>query len=289
MDFTALRQALVSMPAAPRPQPAPAATTTTTSRPTGALRVEIQALRAVAVALVVVYHLWNSAVPGGFVGVDVFFVISGFLITSLLLREVERTGRISLRDFWARRARRILPAALVVIGACLAATAIWVPVTAWSQYFGDLRASTLYVQNWHLAHAAVDYFSAEQAPSPVQHFWSLAVEEQFYLVWPLLLLGVTLLTRRLPAGARRSGLALAVARGAPAARPPAPGGGAAGGPRAPPHPRLRHPPHRVGPGRRLLRDDHPRLGARRRRPAGPGPRPALERPRPRRAVRDRPG
>jgi peptidoglycan/LPS O-acetylase OafA/YrhL len=149
------------------------------------IRQEIQALRAVAVAVVVGWHLWPDAVPGGFVGVDVFFVISGFLITSLLLREVEREGRVSLRTFWARRARRILPAALTVVAACVAGTAAFVPVTEWSHFFGDFRASTLYVQNWHLAARAVDYFAADDGPSPVQHFWSLAVEEQFYLVWPV--------------------------------------------------------------------------------------------------------
>jgi peptidoglycan/LPS O-acetylase OafA/YrhL len=208
MDITALRQALVTPPAVPRP--AARAKPAAAGRPAGGLRIEIQALRAVAVGLVVAYHFWPSAVPGGFIGVDVFFVISGFLITSLLLREVERTGRVSLRGFWARRARRILPSALLVLAAVAAATFAYVPVNSWSQYLGDLRASTLYVQNWHLAHAAVDYFAAEQAPSPVQHYWSLAVEEQFYLAWPLLLGAVALLTRRRAALAAVIGAATAV-------------------------------------------------------------------------------
>ena len=129
-------------------------------------RPDIDGLRAVAVASVILFHagLFSTIgnwFPGGFVGVDVFFAISGFLITSLLLRELEATGSVSLRDFWARRARRILPAALTVIAACAAATALIVPVTEWQHFFADFRASTVYVQNWHLAGAAVDYFHAK--------------------------------------------------------------------------------------------------------------------------------
>ena len=147
------------------------------------IRPEIQALRALAVVLVVVYHLWPSALPGGFVGVDVFFVISGFLITALLLREIERTGRMSLTALLgppgaadpargalhaARRARRRRSRSC--------------PPSLWPQFLAELRASALYVQNWLLAADAVDYFAvAEHSPSPVQHFWSLSVEEQFYL------------------------------------------------------------------------------------------------------------
>src|SRR3954470_5017901 len=102
------------------------------------MRPEIQGLRALAVALVLVFHLWPSALPGGFVGVDVFFAISGFLITAHLLREVERSGRVSLRQFWARRARRILPAALLTLLACGVATIAVVPETAWATSFADL-------------------------------------------------------------------------------------------------------------------------------------------------------
>jgi peptidoglycan/LPS O-acetylase OafA/YrhL len=155
----------------------------------GAHRPEIQALRALAVTLVVVYHLWPAALPGGFIGVDVFFVISGFLITTLLLRELERSGTVSLSRFWARRARRILPAALFTLLCSFVATVAFVPVNLWPQLLDELLASTAYVQNWHLAAQAVDYFAvAERIDSPVQHFWSLALEEQFYHVWPVILL-----------------------------------------------------------------------------------------------------
>lgn len=164
-------------------------------RATG-IRPEIQALRAIAVAIVVLYHLWPSVVPGGFVGVDVFFAISGFLITSHLFRELDRTGSVSLREFWARRARRILPAALLVLLFCALGTIAVVPRGSWDQFLGEIRAATTYTQNWHLAAAAVDYLGADNAPSPVQHFWSLSAEEQFYLVWPVLILGAMLLATR---------------------------------------------------------------------------------------------
>jgi peptidoglycan/LPS O-acetylase OafA/YrhL len=156
--------------------------------PVTAVWLEVQALRALAVALVVLYHLWPGAVPGGYVGVDVFFVISGCLITSVLLREIDRSGRISLTGFWARRARRILPAALLTLLVCALATVAFVPMTSWEQFFAELRASAAYVQNWHLAATATDYFHADDAPSVAQHFWTLSIEEQFYLVWPVLLL-----------------------------------------------------------------------------------------------------
>jgi peptidoglycan/LPS O-acetylase OafA/YrhL len=190
-------------PARAAGRPAEADAGRATPRPRSALRAEIQALRAVAVALVLVYHLWPAAVRGGFVGVDVFFAISGFLITSLLLREIERTGRVSLADFWARRARRILPAALLTIFVCALATVAFVPLTHWQQFFAELRASTAYVQNWQLAHDAVDYLAAANAPSPVQHYWSLAIEEQFYLVWPVLITIALAVTYGRPADARR--------------------------------------------------------------------------------------
>lgn len=141
-----------------------------------------------AVALVVLFHLWPGLVPGGFVGVDVFFAISGFLITAHLLSEVERSGTVRLGRFWARRARRLLPAALTVLMATLVASWYLAPLGDLPRFLREIAWSALYVENWALAGSAVDYLAADDAPSPVQHFWSLSVEEQFYLVWPILVL-----------------------------------------------------------------------------------------------------
>jgi len=151
------------------------------------MRPEIQALRAIAVLSVVIYHLWPERLPGGFVGVDIFFAISGFLIIGHLLRDVQRRGRISLLDFWAKRARRLLPASLIVILATGVATVLLVPDTVWRQWFQEMGASAIYVQNWLLAANAVDYLGADNKPSPTQHFWSLSVEEQFYIFWPIII------------------------------------------------------------------------------------------------------
>jgi peptidoglycan/LPS O-acetylase OafA/YrhL len=172
------------------------------------VRAEVQALRAIAVLSVVLGHTWVSVLPGGFVGVDVFFVISGFLISGQLAREAERTGSVSLIGFWARRARRILPAALLVLAVCAGATLRFVPEHHWAQFFADIRASAAYVENWHLAATAVDYFAAaESVPSPVQHYWTLSAEEQFYLAWPVLLLAALVAHRRMGVPATRATLA----------------------------------------------------------------------------------
>ena len=146
----------------------------------------LDGLRAFAVVAVLLYHAGVAAVPGGFLGVDVFFVLSGYLITSLLLAERERTGRIDLLRFWARRARRLLPAAVLVVVASVAAIAILHPREA-GPLRGDAIASLFYVNNWHQILAERSYFDAFERPSLLQHLWSLAVEEQFYLLWPLAL------------------------------------------------------------------------------------------------------
>lgn len=153
-------------------------------------RPDIEGLRALAVVLVLLYHAGSPWFRGGFVGVDVFFVVSGFLITGLIMREIRNTGGFRIGVFYARRARRLLPAiAVCLLGVAALSWAI-LPANRWSDIAGDLVASSIYMMNWRLAGRAVDYLAADDALSPLQHFWSLAVEEQFYLVWPILLVAL---------------------------------------------------------------------------------------------------
>lgn len=159
------------------------------------MRLDIQALRALAVAAVVAYHLEPRILPGGFVGVDVFFVISGFLITLHLIEQPPTTGA-DLVGFWARRIRRLLPASLLVLASSLAATWALLPETRWQSTAEQTRAAALYYVNWALQADAVDYLRMDRTPTAVQHFWSLAVEEQFYLLWPVVILALTLFARR---------------------------------------------------------------------------------------------
>ncbi|BCJ52055.1 acyltransferase [Actinoplanes sp. NBRC 14428] len=155
-------------------------------------RGDIQGLRAVAVVAVLLWHAELTWLPGGFVGVDVFFVISGYLVTRMLTGQFRETGRLSLTDFYARRARRLLPAACVVLLSTLVLTRLFLPSLRWSDTAWDVLASSLGAVNWRLAARATDYLSQDAAPSIVQHYWSLSVETQFYLVWPLLVLVVVL-------------------------------------------------------------------------------------------------
>jgi peptidoglycan/LPS O-acetylase OafA/YrhL len=148
----------------------------------------VQALRAVAVTAVVLNHLWPTRLTGGYVGVDVFFVISGFLISSHLIREISGTGRIRLGRFYARRVRRLLPAAFTVLVLSTIAAYFLIPYPRWESNAQEVVASATYWENWLLAAKSVDYSQSTAAASLTQHYWSLSVEEQFYLVWPLLLL-----------------------------------------------------------------------------------------------------
>lgn len=152
---------------------------------------EVQGLRAVAVLLVVVYHLGFAGLPGGYVGVDVFFVISGFLITRLLLAEQAATGRIDLWQFYRRRLRRILPALVVTVALCLLAGALLLPPDPYEDLGKAGMAAILSVSNLHFWSQS-GYFDADAITKPLLHTWSLGVEEQFYLVWPLLLGAVLL-------------------------------------------------------------------------------------------------
>ena len=191
-------------PEAPQQAPSPAPPRLTVAG--FGFRPEIEGLRAIAVLGVVLYHAGLVYLPGGFVGVDVFFVLSGYLITGLMLSEVAGSGRLSLRDFYARRIRRLLPAAAVLVLAVTAvACAFILPATQRVVTAGDIRAAGLYVSNWRFAAQATDYLSDTSTPSPVLHYWSLGIEEQFYILWPVLIVACLFALRRY--SARRPGVA----------------------------------------------------------------------------------
>lgn len=160
------------------------ATTPASSRD---FRPDIQGLRAIAVGAVLLYHAGVPFLPGGYAGVDIFFVISGFLITSHLLRSLAKEGRIDFGNFYARRARRILPAAFVVLGLSVIAALIWYPPLLMNEIWRGAVATALYAPNMLFAVDGTNYL-AETTPSLFQHYWSLGIEEQFYLLWPLVLL-----------------------------------------------------------------------------------------------------
>jgi peptidoglycan/LPS O-acetylase OafA/YrhL len=163
-------------------------------------RADIDGLRGVAVAAVVLFHAFPAALPGGFVGVDVFFVLSGYLITGILVREVGSRGTLRLSRFYARRARRLLPASIAVIAVVMLLAAHLLDPVQQQELGWDAMFASLYSANWRFAYAGGDYFAPGDVPSALVHYWSLAVEEQFYLVWPALLLGAHKVAKRLRPG-----------------------------------------------------------------------------------------
>lgn len=160
-----------------------------------AFRRDIQGLRAVAVVAVILNHAVEKP-TGGFLGVDMFFVISGFIITALLLREVDRTGRVSFVQFYKRRVKRILPAATLVLIVTLALSYLAYGGERTRHIAGDALAATFFVSNWRFAATGADYWADDGTTSPLQHYWSLGVEEQFYVVWPILIGIVALILRQ---------------------------------------------------------------------------------------------
>lgn len=163
---------------------------------THSFRADIEGLRAIAVCLVLLYHA-AGVVPGGFIGVDVFFVISGYLITDLLLRDHATHGRIRWTRFYARRVRRLLPASFaVLIFVSLVVVGVG-PSLQRVAFGGDIAAASTFVVNWRFADRAIDYLAQDIDPSPVLHFWSLSVEEQYYVIWPLMLILAAVVARRM--------------------------------------------------------------------------------------------
>ena len=167
--------------------------------PVPSVRDDIRALRAIAVLLVVVFHAWPQVLPGGYVGVDVFFVISGYLITAKLLAELEAKGRIDFAGFYAGRVRRLLPAAALVIAVTVLVFGLTHSLLEARQLVPSAVAAALYVSNLWFAVRSVDYLQEGIETDPLLHMWSLGIEEQFYLLWPALLLAAWCWApRRLP-------------------------------------------------------------------------------------------
>lgn len=189
----------LSLPMAHAPGPGPAL-----PQQERTFRPDIEGLRAIAVIMVMLNHAGLPALGGGYVGVDVFFVLSGFLITSLLLRELGETGRVSIGRFYARRARRLLPAGTIVLLATVFASYQFVGISAGNRAAEDATWASVFVSNIRSIQQGTDYLGAQLPPSPVQHYWSLAVEEQFYVAWPFLIVAVAAIGRRIPIRTRLS-------------------------------------------------------------------------------------
>lgn len=160
-------------------------------------RPDVEGLRALAVALAVLYHSDLAHMRGGYVGIEVFFVVSGFVITGMLLRERSMTGRIALADFYGRRARRILPASTFVLVATVVMSYAWLGFLRGDAIVSDAKAAILYVANFHFISNGTNYINSQQPPSPLQNYWSLSVEEQFYLLFPTLVILVGFIGKRI--------------------------------------------------------------------------------------------
>ncbi len=156
-------------------------------------RPEIEGLRALACALVAIFHIWLGRVSGG---VDVFFVVSAFLITTGLTGQIERSGTIQFTLFWGRLIKRLLPAALLVLGAVILASLLLMPKSRWKETIEEVAAAAAYMENWLLAYKSVDYLAQHEAVSPLQHFWALSAQGQIYFAWPLLFAAVAFVARR---------------------------------------------------------------------------------------------
>ncbi len=181
--------------------------------PKPGFRPDIEGMRAIAVTLVVLFHAGVPFLRGGYIGVDVFFVISGFVITASLLRDIDSRNTSSVRRFYAGRIRRLLPSATLLLITVAALSFLIMASVSWSGVGGDIISSSLFFANWHFAAQATDYMALPVGASPVLHFWSLGVEEQFYFIWPALMLGVARFARRknMSATSRRRWLAAAIA------------------------------------------------------------------------------
>ena len=177
----------------------------------GGFRPDIEGLRAIAVITVLLFHADLGPFDGGYIGVDVFFVVSGFLITGLMLREVDGTGGLHLGQFWARRFRRLLPASTLVIVATLLIGRFVFDALRYDQLGNDGLLAAMFAVNIRFAVQAGDYFAADLPQSPLLHFWSLAVEEQFYLIWPVVMFVVARYARNVRASLRTVTIGVGVA------------------------------------------------------------------------------
>ncbi|NCG39334.1 MAG: acyltransferase family protein, partial [Actinobacteria bacterium] len=171
-------------------------------------RQDIDGLRAVSILTVILFQAGVDWAAGGYVGVDVFFVISGFLITGLLVREASSTGRISIRNFYARRLRRLLPLSATVLLATMTIGAWAVAPADRTALVADARAAALYVANWRFSGQATAYSDTEVTESLLIHYWSLSIEEQFYVLWPLLIIVGIWITKAVPSIPLRHSLAV---------------------------------------------------------------------------------